>query len=249
MQEVLKKLEQAQEVDIQIGIILKKKAEYPLRLKVCQDEAETVHVKVNEKNKIIEELEKGRRQQYGALELNEDRISRSQKKSDQVKTNEEYQAILKEVESLQKNSTIIKENAKKVDDELLKHKDEINLLENTLKQIQLKTDEQMAQIKAEETVLDQELSVLQGTRLSIIKDIDTRYLSLYDRIRIAKFGIGIVPVVGGNCKGCHMRIPPQAYIEIQKAREIHVCPSCKRILFFKEPPKTEKELAASASTH
>ena len=36
-----------------------------------------------------------------------------------------------------------------------------------------------------------------------------------------------------------MHLPPQLYIEIQKAREVHLCPSCNRILFYRPEQANE----------
>ena len=37
----------------------------------------------------------------------------------------------------------------------------------------------------------------------------------------------------GTCLGCHMHLPPQFFNELQRARDIRLCPNCHRILFWR----------------
>ena len=59
MQEVLRKLEQVQEIDLQIHKIPAKKAEYPKRLEGYETEIKAHTAKYDEKKKAVDELEKG----------------------------------------------------------------------------------------------------------------------------------------------------------------------------------------------
>ena len=56
----------------------------------------------------------------------------------------------------------------------------------------------------------------------------TRYNFIRDRIPNPV----IVPVSEGVCKGCHVVIPPQAFIDLQKGEQILSCPNCLRIIFW-----------------
>jgi predicted nucleic acid-binding Zn-ribbon protein len=237
LQEVLKRLEQVQEVDSQINTILRKKAEFPQRLVTFETEIKTLTLRFEEKKKAVDELERNKRQQLGALELNEERAKRSQEKLEQIKTNQEYQALTKEIESLKKNSTVIQETANKVGEDLEKQKTEMATIETALKEVTSKRDAEAAKIAGEESGFDGELSRLKGLRANATTGIDPRYLATYDRVRQTKTGIGIVPATAGSCRGCNMRIPPQIYNELQRGTDLHLCPSCKRILVYKEPPK------------
>lgn len=250
MRETLTKLEVVQEIDTQIGAILKKKAEFPVRLGEFETEIKALTAKYDEKKKVWDEFDKAHRQQLGALELNEDRAKRSQEKLEQIKTNQEFQALTKEIDSLKKHSAVIQENAKKASDEANKHKAELTQYETQINEIKVKRDAEMAKITEEEKVLDVDLRRLEEQRKGSIVGIDPRYLATYERIRQGRFGIGIAAAADGKCKVCNMRIPPQVYIEIQRGSELHLCPSCKRILVYKDAPKggAEPSPASASST-
>ncbi|MDL2207490.1 C4-type zinc ribbon domain-containing protein, partial [Desulfovibrio sp. OttesenSCG-928-M16] len=44
----------------------------------------------------------------------------------------------------------------------------------------------------------------------------------------------IVPVADGVCSGCNIAIPPQNFIELQRASQILSCPNCQRLMFWSE---------------
>ncbi len=241
MQEVLRKLEQVQEIDIQINAIVGKKAEFPKRLVGFETEIQALTTKYEDKKKIVDELEKGKRQQEGALELNEERAKRSQEKLEQIKTNQEFQALQKEIESLKKNSTVIQENAKKVGEEVEKHKKELDVFETALNDNKGKLAAETAKVAEESKTFDSELKRLTGLRASATDGIEKRHLAMYDKVRQTRTGVGIVAAAGGSCKGCNMRIPPQIYNDLQRGSELHTCPSCRRILVYKDAPRVNPD--------
>jgi predicted nucleic acid-binding Zn-ribbon protein len=59
--ETLKKLEQVQELDIQIDSAQRRRAEFPARVKKFNDDIASIQVKLTEKKKLIDELEKNKR--------------------------------------------------------------------------------------------------------------------------------------------------------------------------------------------
>ena len=44
----------------------------------------------------------------------------------------------------------------------------------------------------------------------------------------------IVAVKEGICTGCHIAVPPQSYIELQRGQQILSCPNCQRLIFWNE---------------
>jgi uncharacterized protein len=56
----------------------------------------------------------------------------------------------------------------------------------------------------------------------------------YEFIRSRISNPVIVPVTQGICNGCHISIPPQSYIELQKGQQILSCPNCQRLIYWSE---------------
>jgi predicted nucleic acid-binding Zn-ribbon protein len=94
-------------------------------------------------------------------------------------------------------------------------------------------------ISAQQSTLDEELAEKRARLNVLAKDkkkaseavpapILTRYNFIRDRIPNPV----IVPVSEGVCQGCHVVIPPQTFIDLQKGEQILSCPNCLRIIFW-----------------
>ena len=77
-------------------------------------------------------------------------------------------------------------------------------------------------------------------------------LSRYEFIRNRLRHPVIVPVEAGICSGCHIAIPPQVFIDLQRGNHIMSCPNCQRLMYwahdYQDPnaPKPEARAAESA---
>lgn len=234
-----KNLESLQELDLQIGQIIKKKSEFPAKISTYESEIKKLSLQVDEKNKILSEMERNRKQQLGAIELNEERSKRSQEKMALIKNSTELSALQREVESLKKNSDIIKENATKSEAEINKVMNEVSEIQKSIAEITAIKDQEVSKIQSEDKDLSSGLGTLESRRKETAAFVDGKILTLYDRVRGARAGVGIAITTDGRCNGCNIKLPPQTFNELQKKmNEIMQCPTCKRILIYKSVNKS-----------
>ena len=231
LREQLKALEHLQELDLKIDRLKKDKAALPLVLKTLDDSINKVRLGLEAKKATLADIEKGQRQTQAALDLNRDRLTRSNGKLEGVQNSHEFQAANKELEQLKKLMGTLEEQNKKSATESENVTKE--LAETSTQQDKLKEEREAkaAELSGLGDRLDKEISSLDGERKAFTTKVETRILSQYERVRPARGGLGIVPAVGGRCKGCNMMVPPQLFNEIQRGSQIHQCPSCHRILF------------------
>ena len=64
--------------------------------------------------------------------------------------------------------------------------------------------------------------------------IDPQLLKIYLMVRDKAGGIAVAPVKDAVCRGCNMNIPPQMYNELQRCDSLKFCPSCQRIIYWKD---------------
>jgi uncharacterized protein len=71
-----------------------------------------------------------------------------------------------------------------------------------------------------------------GERTSTVAGIDTGLVTLYDRLRASRGGVGAARLAGGRCDGCHLDIPSSdlAAIRALPPDEVVRCEECGRIL-------------------
>jgi hypothetical protein len=58
----------------------------------------------------------------------------------------------------------------------------------------------------------------------------------YEQIFARRRGTAVVAIRNGICQGCRMHVPPQFFNELQKYRDVRLCPNCHRILIYRPEP-------------
>src|SRR4051812_44543056 len=111
----MKALEHLQEMDLKIDQLKKNKNALPETLRLLDQSIAKLQVTINTKKAALAEIEKNQRQTKAALDLNRDRVTRSDSRLQGVQNSQEFQAITKELEQLKKLNTTLEEQAKKSD--------------------------------------------------------------------------------------------------------------------------------------
>ncbi len=248
IKEQMKSLEQLQELDLKIQSLKKNQSELPAILKSLDDSMAKLQMTINLKKNAITELEKTKGQTNAALDLNRDRLARSNSRLEGVQNSQEFQAINKEVDQLKKLNTTLEEQSKKTMTDIESLQAELKGLDAEYLKLKEEREVQAKQVSGQSSKFENEINTLIGERAQYTSVIDKRVLSQYDRIRPARGGLGLVPAIAGRCKGCNMVVPPQLYNQIQKGNDVHNCPSCHRILFIpaQQAASTEPQQRTSA---
>jgi predicted nucleic acid-binding Zn-ribbon protein len=231
LREQLKALENLQEIDLKIDALKKNKGGIPTALKALDDGLAKLRATTELRQKALAEVDKNQKQTQAAQDINRDRLARANSKLEGVQNSQEFQSANKEIDQLKKLSGTLEEQSKKATADIDALTKEI--ADMTAKYAELKTerDEQAAKLATQNSKLDGDISSLTAERQQFASKVEARTLSQYDRVRTARAGLGIVPAIGGRCKGCNMMVPPQLFNEIQRGTQMHQCPSCHRILF------------------
>lgn len=231
LREQMKALEHLQELDLKIDALQKKKAAVPGALKALETNLQKTRTTVEAKRNAIGELEKVQRQTKAAIDLNNDRLTRANAKLENVGNSQEFQAANKEIDQLKKLNGSLEEQLKKTDQEIEAASKELTTLEADLTQVQENKSQEEGVLSGQSNQFDADIAALTQQRAPHVTQVDKRVLGQYDRVRVARGGLGIVPAIAGRCKGCNMMVPPQLYNEVQRGNQVHQCPSCHRILF------------------
>ena len=229
--EQLKNLVHLQELDLKIDSLKKDKTSLPAGLKAIDDSLAKLRTTIETKKNQLNEIEKVSRQTQAALDLNQDRLSRSSTKMDAVQNSQEFQAASKEIDQLKKLNITLEEQSKKSKTETDAIRTEVSGLEEKLQKNQQERDAQFKVLSGQVNQVTADIDTLLSQRAQYSAHVESRILAQYDRVRAARNGLGIVPAVAGRCKGCNMIVPPQLYNEIHRGTTLHSCPSCHRILF------------------
>ncbi|MBN2433395.1 MAG: hypothetical protein JXQ27_18130 [Acidobacteria bacterium] len=195
------------------------------QLSDLQQQADEADVDVRDLDKQIRSLER---------EVESARAGRDRLKDRQmdVKTNKEYQAILAEIDFLDKEiygkEDLILERMEKSQ---LAAQDAARK-KRTLEEESGRLTTEMNRLADARKFLENELAHNQAKRKQIEEEISPELLALYNKRAAVCGGIPMAEVRNEICQICHVRIRPQVYQELRTTDILHQCDSCKRILYY-----------------
>ena len=232
MNEKLSLLIRLQECDSMLAGLSAKKNSLPEKLQKIDEEFQRFKENISQSAMRYEKLKTEREENELKVKKISEAMARSKEKLLDVKTNKEYQAMLKEIETAETSlggleSQIII---------LLEEMDELSVQvkqdQETLKQAEKNYLDDKKIIEEKLSSFDAESDEWNRKRLALQKNIPEDLLALYEKIRKRNQGVGVIPVWKAVCSGCHMNIPPQLYNELQRSSDLLSCPSCHRIMYF-----------------
>ena len=189
---------------------------------------------IKDQESVINELKKQYRDYESDVKMNLAKNNKSQEKLRSVKTNKEYQSLLKEIEDVNlKNSSIEDKMIECLDrmDEteeiIAKKKDEYLLFSDRIKS-------EKENIEREAGINKKKLDEINMDRKNVSGLVDSQLFKKYLVIKQQHGGIAVVPVKDAICHGCNVNLPPQLYNELFRYDTLKFCPNCHRIIYLKE---------------
>lgn len=232
MKEQLALLIELQKMESTAGGIAAKKKDLPVRMAEREAKFKEYRAGVEIERAKLEELRKRRRDKDNQLRTGQETLKRARERLLDVKTNKEYQSVLKEIETFETRNS-------HMEDEIISLLEELDLLEKEVKNGEEKLEEQNRRYEEEKAKMTEELSSLVEeldvcTKKSgeIKKSISADILRKYEQIKKNARGVAVVSCWKEICNGCHMSIPPQLYNELQKSVALVTCPNCSRIIYW-----------------
>ncbi|MDD2462750.1 MAG: C4-type zinc ribbon domain-containing protein [Desulfobulbus sp.] len=169
------------------------------------------------------------------------RVKDRQNKMMQVQTSREHQALLKEIEE---NKKVLKES----EDRILQFIEQIEQLELEVGELENLCSGEQELLTEEIENVDKEIHRIDQTKKSVVNQRETEaaelegpYLKRYSMLLAKRDGLAVVPINGSVCQGCYMSLPPQQVIEVRKAEKLNLCPTCQRILYYRETEEAAVE--------
>lgn len=162
----------------------------------------------------------------------ENKLARSKSRTHEVKNNREYQALLKEIEDLR-----VSVGGK--EDQILEYMEVIERLDKEVKSADKALQSRRGQLAEDKKEVQQEselvavrLKNLEALQDEVRRKMDPAIAKRYDFLVEKRAGSGIAPVQDGTCQLCHLSLPPQKYVELQRDDAIMNCPSCLRFIYW-----------------
>ena len=201
----------------------------------------TTHLQQVESDKqALAENQKSRRRREAEIAVLRDKISHYKGQSLLVKTNDQYKALLHEIE-------FHEAQIRQIEDQILGEMIESESLEGKVREAELKLTEERRLAQGEIAAAEQrkredeeKLAVVRAQRTATQSQIAIETFETYERIAGGRKGEAVVPVRDGTCGACHVHLRPQAYSELISNLQVLLCESCGRILYYAAAPAVEE---------
>lgn len=180
------------------------------------------------------ELQKSRRQLEKDAEALTVEERRFQSQLPSIKKNEEYAALLHEIDAVKrKRSDLETDVLTRMDDEEHAAK-ERPALDKALQEIERESADHLARLGAEEAADRGALAALDQRRAEHAGALPAATKQRYERVRTSREGRAVVPVSRNACGGCFRSLPPQVVQEARRGDRVLICEGCGRLLVW--PP-------------
>lgn len=211
----------------QIASVPEKVAAVDARLQQYKD-------KLDARNHDLEEATKDRRTQEGELQSINDKLSKYQTQLMQVKTNEAYTALLKEIDGTKKE---IDEHEERIIGDMLSMDElaaEIKELEKQFQADKILLGQEKAEVEAAGRDAEGRLLQDEEERKRRAASLERGTLVIYERVATMREGLAVVEVREELCLGCRVKIRPQVFEDVRTGAGLRQCDSCTRFLYVTE---------------
>ena len=183
---------------------------------------------------LLDELKKQYRLYESDAQVNLEQVKKSQASLRSIKTNREYQSLLKQIDEFNVKNV-------KIEDEMLEFLDRMDKAESNIAAKKNEYSMLEDRIMSDKEIIKQEtehgnkrLAQLNMDFNDVSGSITPELLKKYEMVKKQKGGIAIVPVNDAVCGGCNMNIPPQMYNELQRCDSLMFCPNCQKMIYWQQ---------------
>jgi predicted nucleic acid-binding Zn-ribbon protein len=210
-------------------------AALPKRVSSIEQRLAGTKAELEKAKEAVKADDAARRKHDTTIQDLQQKISKYRDQSLAVKTNDQYKALMHEIE-------FAEQDVRAHEDKILELMVNVEMREKDVKAAEVRLKAETSEVEKEKeearnvTALDEkELAEWNAKRDAARQGVKEDLLRHYDRV--LKFrGSGIAEVRDQRCMGCQVLLRPQTYNDVRSGQTV-VCESCQRILYF--DPATE----------
>lgn len=228
-----------QEADKEIRRLQEEIAELPKRVAAIEQKLAGTKAQLEKAQAAVKADDAAKRKHESTITDLRGKISKYRDQSLDVKTNDQYKALLHEIQFAEKeiNAT---------EDKILELMVNADARDKEVKAAQAELKTETAEIEKEKeqarlrTAEDEKLlGEWRAKRDQLRSGVNEDLLRQYERV--SKFrGSGISEVRDHKCVACQVMLRAQTYNDVRSGRQIVICDSCQRVLYF-NPAEELKE--------
>jgi len=232
------KLMELQLADKEIRKLQEEIAALPRRVAAIEEKLAGTKAKLEKARGNAKADEANRKKFESAIQDLQGKISKYRDQSLDVKTNEQYKALMHEIQFAEQEIRINEDRILEVMVNAEVRDKDVKAAEAELKAETAEIDKEKEDARkitaADQAKLAEWTAKREGLRQGIAADLLRHYE------RVMKFrGSGLAEVRDHKCMGCQVMLRPQTYNEVRNGEQVVFCDSCQRVLYF-DPAKESK---------
>ncbi len=164
-------------------------------------------------------------------------IAKAKGKLNDVKTNQEYTAVLHEIDNMEKAISRLEDEQlslmEELDENRAREKEFVEKLEKEeagFKRLKIEKEAEIERIKK-----DRQAAL--EVKNEIASQLEPNILARYNKTLLMREGKAVVELKDGYCSACHQSVMQQVSLEIRTNAAVHSCQFCDRFLYVAKEEK------------
>jgi predicted nucleic acid-binding Zn-ribbon protein len=179
----------------------------------------------------VEKLQAERKELATGLAQEEQNVTKAEGRLPAIKTQKEYVAVLKEIDTAKKLNKDLLDRIEAKDGEIAGLSSDREEKEGELAALNGKISVRLEEISSVLADYAKEVIDKTGQRDVLVNQLPVQLRKRYQLLFERRGGMAVVEARNGNCSGCNMQLPPQLFNSLFIIQEIQSCPHCNRLLY------------------
>ena len=240
MKEDLANLLKLQDVDAKIFRMKTSKENIPQEIEEVENLLNDQRAQLEHSKSKVSDFEKQKKLLEGEIKVEEERILKDKGRLTQVKSNNEYHALLREIDNSRREISERETQIIKILENVDEGKQGMEEIDKSVANLEKELKEKKDELQIFLNNVDKDIKVYEEERKKYVDKINGPLLRKYHMIKNKKsYTDTLTRIEHNTCAACNMNLPPQMVNEVRAMTHVHICPTCERILYWSDDSEKE----------
>lgn len=221
-----------QERDVRVAHLTTELDDLPRHISLVEDELARRTASFDELKNRTRQVEADRKKLDLEVQSKQAAIARYKSQQQQTRKNEEFSALNHEIEHTEKEISALEDSELELMEAYDKGLVAVSEGQKELAQHQEKAKQKKADLEKRIAAVTADLAGAREKQSAAEQVVAEDDLARYRRILKSKKDVAIVPIRGGACGGCHMKLTSQTVISARGGEGLTSCENCGRLVYW-----------------